>query len=45
MYKSAGFVEDARLPERSYKEGRFLDHIVMSIDRPSFERSRAAYHI
>ena len=45
MYKAAGFVEDARIPERSYKEDRWADHLVMSIDRDSFARSRASYGI
>jgi RimJ/RimL family protein N-acetyltransferase len=45
MYKSAGFVEDARIPERSYKEDRWADHLVMSIDRESFTRSRTSYGI
>jgi RimJ/RimL family protein N-acetyltransferase len=45
MYKAAGFVEDGRLPERSYKEDRWADHLVMSIDRDSFARSRASYGI
>ncbi|HLW18651.1 MAG TPA: GNAT family protein [Actinomycetota bacterium] len=45
MYKAAGFVEDGRIPERSYKEDRWADHLVMSIDRESFARSRASYGI
>jgi RimJ/RimL family protein N-acetyltransferase len=45
MYKSAGFVEDARIPERSYKEDRWADHLVMSIDRDGFGRSRASYGV
>ena len=45
MYKSAGFVEDGRIPERSYKEDRWADHLVMSIDRDAFARSRASYGI
>jgi len=45
MYKSAGFVEDGRIPERSYKEDRWADHLVMSIDREGFARSRASYGI
>lgn len=42
LYKAAGFVEDARLRERSFKEGRFVDHLVMSIDRDEFDRVRQA---
>jgi RimJ/RimL family protein N-acetyltransferase len=45
MYKSAGLVEDARIPERSYKEDGWADHLVMSIDRDAFARSRASYGI
>jgi RimJ/RimL family protein N-acetyltransferase len=40
LYKSAGFHEDARLPSRSFHDGEYLDHVVMSIDREDFERSR-----
>ena len=43
MYKHAGFVEDGRLPERSWKGDRYVDHVVMSIDRDDFDRARAAY--
>lgn len=42
MYKAAGFVEDARLPERSAKDGVYVDHLIMSVDRDAFERARAA---
>jgi RimJ/RimL family protein N-acetyltransferase len=45
MYKGAGFVEDARVPERSFKEDHWVDHLVMSIDREGFARSRATYGI
>ncbi|MGZ4203972.1 MAG: GNAT family N-acetyltransferase [Actinomycetota bacterium] len=45
MYKAAGFVEDGRIPERSFKEDGWADHLVMSIDRESFARSRASYGI
>ncbi|HEX9775583.1 MAG TPA: GNAT family protein [Actinomycetota bacterium] len=30
-YQAAGFVEDARLPERSLHEGKYVDHMVMSV--------------
>jgi len=41
LYKRIGFVEDARLPERSWMEGRYVDNVVMSIDRDAFDRARA----
>lgn len=41
LYKGAGFLEDARLPQRSFKGGAYVDHIVMSVDRDGFERARA----
>lgn len=41
MYKTAGFVEEARLPERSFKDGVYVDHIVMAIDREAFQRAQA----
>lgn len=43
VYKKAGFVEDARLPERSFAEGRYLDHVVMHIDRDGYETARASW--
>lgn len=36
LYKSLGFVEEARLRERSFIDGRWLDHVVMSITRDEF---------
>jgi hypothetical protein len=44
-YKSAGFVEDARMRQRSLKESGYVDHIVMSIDREAFDLSRESYGI
>lgn len=42
LYKTAGFVEEARLPERSLKDGVYMDHIVMTIDKVAFERAHDA---
>lgn len=42
VYKKAGFVEDARLPERSFAEGRYLDHVVMHVTREGYEAAAAA---
>jgi RimJ/RimL family protein N-acetyltransferase len=39
LYKSLGFTEEARLRDRSFVEGRFVDHVVMSITRDEFRRS------
>jgi RimJ/RimL family protein N-acetyltransferase len=35
-YLACGFVEEARLPERSYKEGGWVDRVVMSVTRQAF---------
>jgi RimJ/RimL family protein N-acetyltransferase len=35
-YRHCGFEIDARLPERSFKDGRFYDRIVMSVPRQRF---------
>ena len=43
MYKTAGLVEDARIPDRSFMDGTYVAHIVMSIDRDGFERALAAH--
>ena len=38
-YRSCGFVEEARLRERSFKQGRWFDHVVMSVQRDEFARA------
>jgi RimJ/RimL family protein N-acetyltransferase len=43
MYRKCGFVEEGRLRQRSFKEGRFLDHVVMSVNREEFARALAAW--
>lgn len=43
LYRSAGFVEEARLRERSFKEGAWVDWSVMSITREEFDAARAAW--
>jgi RimJ/RimL family protein N-acetyltransferase len=43
MYKRCGFVEEARLRERSFREGRWVDHMTMSVNRDEFARPRAAW--
>jgi len=40
MYAKCGFVEEARLRERSFKQGRWVDHVVMSVSRDAFSRDR-----
>lgn len=45
MYKGCGFVEDGRLRERSWIEGHYIDHLVMSITADEFARARADYGI
>lgn len=45
MYKGCGFVEDARLRDRSWIEGHYIDHLVMSINADEFARARADYGI
>jgi RimJ/RimL family protein N-acetyltransferase len=43
MYKGCGFVEDGRLRDRSWIEGNYVDHLVMSITAEEFARARADY--
>jgi RimJ/RimL family protein N-acetyltransferase len=43
LYKSCGFVEDGRLRARSWIEGEYVDHLVMSITAEEFGRIRADY--
>jgi RimJ/RimL family protein N-acetyltransferase len=43
MYKSCGFVEEARLRERSFIEAHYIDHLIMSINADEFGRTRGEY--
>ena len=43
MYAKCGFVEEARLRERSFKQGRWVDHVVMSVSREAFLRERETW--
>jgi RimJ/RimL family protein N-acetyltransferase len=40
VYEACGFVPDARLRARSFKDGAWMDRIVMSVRREEFERAR-----
>ena len=40
-YEKCGFRIDARLPERSWKDGAWHDRIVMSVTRPGFSEAMA----
>jgi RimJ/RimL family protein N-acetyltransferase len=42
-YSSCGFVEEARLRERSFKGGAWVDHVVMSVTRSEFGQARRAW--
>lgn len=39
-YERCGFQREAVLPERSWKDGEWVDHVVMSVTRASFEPAR-----
>ena len=39
-YEACGFVEDGRLPARSWKDGAWHDRVIMSVTREAFERIR-----
>jgi [ribosomal protein S5]-alanine N-acetyltransferase len=39
-YRHCGFDIDARLPERSFKDGGFVDRVVMSVTREGFSDAR-----
>jgi RimJ/RimL family protein N-acetyltransferase len=50
LYRSCGFEEEARLSERSWKEGRWVDRVVMSVSREGFaalsdEREAHGHHV
>jgi RimJ/RimL family protein N-acetyltransferase len=42
-YRRCGFVEEARLRQRSWKGGRWIDHVVMSVNRHEFAEVAEAY--
>jgi RimJ/RimL family protein N-acetyltransferase len=42
-YRRCGFVEEARLRERSWKGGRWIDRVVMSVNREEFAEVAEAY--
>jgi RimJ/RimL family protein N-acetyltransferase len=42
-YRRCGFVEEARLRNRSWKDGRWVDHVVMSVTREEFAVARATW--
>jgi RimJ/RimL family protein N-acetyltransferase len=41
VYKACGFVEESRLRDRSWVEGHFIDHLIMSITAEEFARARS----
>jgi RimJ/RimL family protein N-acetyltransferase len=42
-YRACGFKDEATLRERSFKDGRFVDHVVMSVNREEFARAKATW--
>jgi RimJ/RimL family protein N-acetyltransferase len=43
VYERCGFVREADLRERSYKDGRWFDHAVMSVNRDEFTKVRRGW--
>ncbi len=43
MYQRCGFIEEARLRSRSWKEARWVDHVVMSVTREEFGSAAARW--
>jgi RimJ/RimL family protein N-acetyltransferase len=43
MYEKCGFVQEARLRKRSYKQGRWVDRVIMSVNREEFATARDAW--
>lgn len=39
-YRACGFAVDATLRERSFKDGGFVDRVIMSVTREEFDRTR-----
>ncbi len=42
-YESCGFVIEGRLRERSFKAGRWVDHVMMSVNREEFARAKESW--
>lgn len=40
-YKAVGFVEDARVPDRTFLDGAYAANLILSVDRDVFVRIRA----
>ena len=40
VYERCGFVREANLRERSWKDGRWFDHVWMSVNRDEFAKAR-----
>jgi [ribosomal protein S5]-alanine N-acetyltransferase len=43
-YERCGFVTEALLRNRSWKQGRWVDHMIMSVDRREFEAALEAWN-
>jgi RimJ/RimL family protein N-acetyltransferase len=43
MYERCGFVQEATLRERSWKQGQWVDHVVLSVNRDEFDAVRRAW--
>ena len=43
VYERCGFVREATLRDRSFKDGRFVDHVVMSVTRDEWAAARTAW--
>jgi RimJ/RimL family protein N-acetyltransferase len=41
VYEKCGFVREGTLRDRSWKEGRWVDRLVMSVNRDEFEKARS----
>lgn len=39
MYRRCGFVDEGRLRDRSFKDGVWVDHVLMSVNREEFARA------
>jgi len=42
VYEACGFVRDGRLRDRSWKEGRWVDRVVMSVNRDEFAAAQTS---
>jgi RimJ/RimL family protein N-acetyltransferase len=45
MYEKCGFIQEGRLRQRSFKQGEWVDHAIMSVNRDEFATAMRAWEV